>query len=86
MIETRDRLAHHTIYFGDKATTLAGDVTLRPGQFDFRQHAQKYQPLDYDQISEYIDSVGKIIDDLRALLNAMTDLLNIETSQKKSPP
>jgi hypothetical protein len=83
--EIRDRLAHHTIYYGDKATTLAGDTSLRPGQFDYRQKAQKYQPLDTDQISEFIDSVGKIIGDLRKLLEAMTDLLTRETSQKKSP-
>jgi hypothetical protein len=80
--EIRDRLAHHTIYYGDKATTLAGDTSLRPGQFDHRQKAQKYQPLDADQISEFIDSVGKIINDLSALLNAMTALLKQETSQK----
>lgn len=79
--QTRDRLAHHTIYFGDKATTIAGGTSLRPGRFDFRQEAQKYQPLNSTQITEFIDAVGQIIDDLRALLIAMTDLLNQETSQ-----
>jgi len=83
--ETRDRLAHHTIYFGERAATFAGDASLRPGRFDFTQKAKKYQPLDRDQISEFIDSLGKIIDDLRILLTAMTDLLKHETSQKKSP-
>jgi hypothetical protein len=82
--DTRDRLAHHTIYSGDKAATLAGDTSLRPGQFDSRQKSQKYQPLDSDQISKFIDSVNKIMDDLRTLLTTMTDLLNEETSQRKS--
>jgi hypothetical protein len=82
--ETRDRLAHHTIYYGDKATTIAGDTSLRPSQFDHRQKAQKYQPLDFKQISDFIDSADKIIADLRGLLNAMTDLLKNETSQQKS--
>jgi hypothetical protein len=80
--ETRDRLAHHTIYYGNKATTLAGDTTLRPAQFDIRQKSQKYQPLNHDQISEFIDSVSKAADDLRALLESMTALLNEETSRK----
>jgi hypothetical protein len=63
---------------------MAGDTSLRPGRFDIRQKSQKYQPLDYNQISQFIDSVGKIVDDLRALLEAMTALLNEETSQRKS--
>jgi hypothetical protein len=82
--ETRDRLAHHTIYYGDKATTMAGDTSLRPSRFDIRQKAKKYQPLDYNQTSQFIDSVGKIVDDLRALLEDMTALLNEATSQRKS--
>jgi hypothetical protein len=82
--DTRDRLAHHTIYYGDKATTLAGDTSLRPGRFDIRQKSQKYQPLDHDQIGKVIDSVGKVVEDLTALLTAMTDLLTHETSQRKS--
>jgi hypothetical protein len=63
---------------------MAGDTSLRPGRFDIRQKSQKYQPLDYNQTSQFIDSVGKIVDDLRALLEAMTALLNEETSQRKS--
>jgi hypothetical protein len=82
--ETRDRLAHHTIYSGDQAATLAGDTSLKPGRFDTRQRSQKYRPLDYDQISKFMDSVSNIVVDLTALLNAMTDLLNSETSQQKS--
>jgi hypothetical protein len=84
--DTRVRLAHHTIYYGDKATTLAGDTSLKPGQFDIRPKSQKHrtEPLDYDQISEFIDSVGKVVEDLTALLNSMTVLLTQETSQRKS--
>jgi hypothetical protein len=82
--DTRDRLAHHTIYYGDKATTIAGDTSLRPARFDIRQKSKKYQPLDHDQISKFIDSVGKEVESLTALLNAMTDILNQETSQKTS--
>jgi hypothetical protein len=82
--ETRDRLAHHTIYYGDNAGTLAGDTSLRPSKFDIRQKVQKYQPLDFDEITKFIDSLGKVHDDLTALLNAMTALLVSETSQQKS--
>jgi hypothetical protein len=49
-----------------------------------RQKSQKYQPLDYYKISEFIDSVGKIVEELTAPLNAMTVLLTHETSQQKS--
>jgi hypothetical protein len=85
--DTRVRLAHHTIYYGDRATTIAGDTSLRPGQFDVRPKSQKhrFEPLDHDQISRFIDSVGELIEDLRKLLTAMTDLLKHETSQKESP-
>jgi hypothetical protein len=83
--DTRDRLAHHTIYYGDKATTIAGGTSLRPGQFDSRQKSQKYQPLDFDEISKFIESLDKVQESLIALLNDMTVLLKHETSQQKSP-
>jgi hypothetical protein len=84
--DTRVRLAHHTIYFGDKATTMAGDTSLKPGQFDIRPKSQKHRtdPLDYDQISKFIDDVGEVVKDLTVLLNSMTVLLTQETSQQKS--
>jgi hypothetical protein len=81
--ETRDRLAHHTIYYGDKAATFTGDTSLRPSRFDIRQKSLKYQPLNFDQISNFTDDLSKIHEDLTALLNAMTALLNHETSQRK---
>ncbi len=40
---TRVRLAHHTIDYGAKATTLSGDTSLIPGQFDFRPKSQKHR-------------------------------------------
>jgi hypothetical protein len=84
--DTRVRLAHHTIYYGDRATTIAGDTSLGPGQFDVRPKSQKhrFEPLDHDQISKFIDSVGKLIADLTELLNAMTAILQHETTQQKS--
>jgi len=82
--DTRDRLAHHTIYDGDKAATLAGDVSLRPGRFDIRQKSQKFLPLDLTQINNFSDSLGKVQGDLIALLNAMTDILTREAPQKQS--
>jgi hypothetical protein len=69
-----------------KATTLAGGTSLRPAQFDVRPKSQKhrFEPLDYGQISKFIDSVDAVISDLRELLNAMTYILQRETSQQKS--
>jgi hypothetical protein len=81
---TRDRLAHHTIYSVGGVSTITVNTSLRPSRFDTRQQSQKYQPLDFDQISQFIDSVNKAMDDLRALLNAMTDLLKLETLQGNS--
>jgi hypothetical protein len=82
--DTRDRLAHHTIYYGDKVTTLAGDASLRAGRFDTRQKSQTFQPLDIGQIHNFSDSLGNVQEDLTALLHAMTTILRHETSQKKS--
>ena len=75
-------MAHHTIYYGDKATTLAGDTSLRPGQFDVRPKSQKhrFEPLDYDQILKFIDSLNTVMDDLKELLDTMTAILQRETS------
>lgn len=79
--ETRDRLAHHTIFDGEKAS---GDSSLRPSRFDIRQKVQKYQPLDYDEIAKFSDALGKITEDLKALLNSMTAILVSETSPQNS--
>jgi hypothetical protein len=79
--DTRDRLAHHTIYYGERS---AGGPALTPARFDVRQKSQKYQPLDLDQTSKFIDSIRDVMDDLRAILDAMTALLKNETSQRKS--
>lgn len=81
--KTRNRLAHHTIHYGDKVAS-SGDAFLKPGQFDTRQETQQYQPLDIDQIFKFTDSVAKVRDDLSTLLKAMTALLAQETSQQKS--
>ena len=82
--DIRDQLAHHTIYYGERVSTITSDTGLRPGRFDTRQKSQKYQPLDYDQISKFMDSMGKITNDLRGLLTDMTELLQSDTSQRKS--
>jgi hypothetical protein len=83
--DTRNRLAHHSIYHGERAATFAGDILLRPSRFDARKKTQKYQPLDVDQILKFADSVADVQEDLTALLNAMTALLTHETSsQRKS--
>jgi hypothetical protein len=79
--DTRDRLAHHTIYHGERS---AGGPALTPARFDVRQKSQKYQPLDLDQTSKFIDSIGEVMNDLRAILDAMTALLKNETSLRKS--
>jgi hypothetical protein len=81
---TRDRLAHHTIHYGDNAVTLAGDTSLRPGRFDIRQKVQKYKPLDFDEIAKFSDSLCNVHEHVATLLNAMTDILTCETSQGKS--
>jgi hypothetical protein len=85
--DTRDRLAHHTIFYGESgAAVRAGwdDPSLRPARFDSRQKSQKYQPLDSLQIYKFMEDVDKVMDSLRELLNAMTALLTHETSQRKS--
>lgn len=82
--ETRDRLAHHTIYEGDKAATVDGDTSLRPSQFDLRQKNKKYQPLNYEEISKFMESLHRVHVDLNVLLTAMTAVLRRETSQQKS--
>jgi hypothetical protein len=84
--DTRVRLAHHRIYCGDKANTLAGDDSLKPSRFDVRPKSQKhrFEPLTSTEISKFIDSLGELQDDIKYLLESMTDILQRETSQQKS--
>jgi hypothetical protein len=76
--DTRDRLAHHTIIYDKGMSKTTGMRSLTPARFDRRQKSQKFQPLDHDQISKFIQTVGKIIDELDILLG---DMIKRETSQ-----
>lgn len=82
--DTRNSLAHHTIYYGGNSTFIY-NTSLRPARFDIRQKSQKNQPpLDFYQISKFDEDIDTVQNDLKALLSAMTDLLTHETSQQKS--
>jgi hypothetical protein len=83
--DTRNSLAHHTIYYGDNSTSFIYNTSLRPARFDIRQKSQKSQPpLDFYQISKFDEDIDTVQKDLRALLTAMDDLLARATSQQKS--
>jgi hypothetical protein len=70
--DTRVRLAHHTVY--NISNNNFDYKSLKPGRFDTRGKSQKYpQPLDYDQISDFIRSLN--VKDLLALINAMNAIL-----------
>jgi hypothetical protein len=76
MKDTRDRLAHHTVWHEDKIDPALGSHTLlRPPEFDTRQKSQKqkYEPLDYDQILRFVDSVHKVQDEITTLINSITE-------------
>jgi hypothetical protein len=75
MKDTRDRLAHHTVWHGDRVNPIGSHILLRPAEFDTRQKSQKqkYEPIDYDQILRFTDSVNKVQDDLTALTNAIAE-------------
>jgi len=82
--DTRNSLAHHTIYYEDHISTFTYNTSLRPARFDIRQKSQKNQPsLDFDQISKFDEDISKVQEDLRELLTAMTGLLTRDTSQQK---
>lgn len=81
--DTRDRLAHHTAQ--GSRTFLDDDISLRPGQLDTRDKSQKYQPLDHNQIIEFIFSVSRVTQNLTVLVDAMTEILRQETLRQKSP-
>jgi hypothetical protein len=78
--EIRDRLAHHTIHSGPKVPQ--SDPSLNPARFDTRQKAQKYEPLNFDQISRFTLTVAKITHDAADLINAMGEL---DASREKPP-
>jgi hypothetical protein len=49
LTDTRDRLAHHTIYSissEDNASAKVLDTSLRPARLDLRRKSQKYHPLE----------------------------------------
>ena len=81
--DTRDRLAHHTIYSGPKIGAT-GDTLLRPGRLDARQKSQKYEPLNFEQISTFTHSVTEVLNALTTLINAMTEIVEREPLPQKS--
>jgi hypothetical protein len=82
--DTRDRLAHHTIHHQGAISVLGIDTSLRPGPFDTRRKSKKFKPLDFDQITEFTESVRVVVDEFAALLTSMRELLKRETLQKSS--
>jgi hypothetical protein len=73
MKDTRDDLAHHTVWHADKVSPFVGSHTLlRPAKFDTRQKSQKRKPLDYDQILRFVDSINKVQAEITALVNSIT--------------
>jgi hypothetical protein len=74
--DTRDRLAHHTVWHEDKVDPMISSHSLlKPADYDTRQKSQKqkYKPLDYDQIYNFIESVHKVQDECKALINSMAE-------------
>jgi hypothetical protein len=80
--DTRDRLAHHTIFRNDSRNTNIKE-SLRPVQLDLRQKSQKYQPLDFEKIIQFSSSFRLVSNNLTVLINAMK-IIQRETSQQKS--
>jgi hypothetical protein len=77
MQDTRDRLAHHTLYSG----VTNDNVALNPGRLDTRRKSQKYKPLDFPQITSFILDLSNVIQESADLINAMNDL---DTLREKS--
>ena len=81
--DTRDRLAHHVAQSADQVA-FGTDTSLRPARFDTRAKAKKYQPLTFNQISSFIESVAAVVANQTVLINAMTEILEREPSPQKS--
>ena len=81
--DIRDRLAHHTIFSGDKIGAT-GDTSLRPGRLDTRRKSQKYEPLNFEQISTFTHSISEVLNTISALINAMTEIVEREPLPQKS--
>jgi len=75
--DTRDRLAHHSIYSRDHISATS-ETSLSPARFDTRQKSLKYEPLTLEQISAFTHSLAEIIGDLTALMNAIQKLAESE--------
>jgi hypothetical protein len=69
MQDKRDRLAHHTSFSGNTASTA-----LRPGRFDTRQKSLKYRPLETNEIGLFTRDLMKVLEDCTDLVNAMDAL------------
>jgi hypothetical protein len=85
MKNIRDRLAHNTVYFASQVPSFSSDTSLRPSRFDMRTKSRSFQPLTFNQISEFTLSLTKAVTDLTALMTALDDTLGEhEALQKKS--
>lgn len=81
--DTRDRLAHHTIYPAEETVSMKIGTSLKPARFDVRQKSQKYQPLDFKKIMQFSSDLRIVTKDLLVLINAM-ELVQRDTLQRKS--
>ncbi len=78
--EMRDRIAHHTTYDEKAASSIVANLTLRPAVLDARQKSKKYQPLNVDQIGEFMYSINAVVLDLGELITGM-----LEAFEKHGP-
>jgi hypothetical protein len=79
--EIRVRLAHHT---SPREEEIEGFPVLRPHRYDMRSRSKKYAPLSFEEILDFFESAGAIMDRIIALLEEMVPTAIPPSSPEKS--
>jgi hypothetical protein len=81
----RDRLAHHPVSAGAKWAEAFGGAILRPPTLDHRQKSLKFQPLNSEEVLDFIDSVTSITNGLGEVADAMMDIAESSGGKPDEP-
>jgi hypothetical protein len=76
--DTRDRIAHHSVFSADTPAAVAKLIALKPSPFDARSKSRKQQPLNIDQVDEFYQAIGDMLRDLKIVADEIDAVIAAE--------
>ena len=82
--DTRDRIAHHSVFSADTPVAMARFTGLKPSPFDGRSKSRKQQPLTTEQVEEFYQAIGDAVRDLKVIEDTMNTIMVAEIARLKA--